>query len=143
MARLPEQCARQSHEGLWGGELVSSGVGESSVWLEHPPPETGGPVIQSFRCSQRLTWSPCRKQMRSCWQCDGGWASSPETAQECWNRGETFARPRSIYFCVMPKCDLCVPAVRHPAQPSPATSPDVPASFVLGPNWPQTSSFWN
>lgn len=44
--------------------------------------------------------------MRSCWQCDGGWASSPETAQE-----RDTLQGRSIYFCVMPKCDLCVPAV--------------------------------
>lgn len=51
------------------------------------------------------------------------------------------AGPRSIYFCVVTKCDLCVPTVRDPPQLSPATSPDVPMSFIMGPNGLQTSGF--
>lgn len=51
--------------------------------------------------------------------------------------------PRNVYFCVVTKRHLCIPAARDPAQLSPATSPDVPASFVTGPNWLQTGGSLN
>lgn len=78
-----------------------------------------------------------------------GWwvGSSTDTVQESPSPpgGRVLAggSPRSIYFCAGTKHDLCIPATRAPAQLSPATSPDVPASFVMGPNWLQTRGSLN
>lgn len=86
--------------------------------------------------------------VRCCWPWGGGWAPSPGVVPEPeWRAGvcrwPVEAGPRSVYFCVVTKCDLCVPPVRDPPQLSPATSPDVPVSFIMGPNGLQTSGFWS